>query len=113
MFKGPSPGEPYPPKMQVLTHFLVQVSAFLDLGRWILYLFLQSFCSGVHTLDNVCGIFESVSSGCFGAATSIAPADNTNAAVAAAETTAPAIRWRTRAVMRVEARGKGTLLGNS
>ncbi|KAK1378004.1 hypothetical protein POM88_024748 [Heracleum sosnowskyi] len=31
-FKGPSPGEPSPPRMQVATHFLVQDSAFLDLG---------------------------------------------------------------------------------
>lgn len=95
--------------MQVVTHLLVQVSAFLDLGLWILYLFLQS-CSGVHTLDNVCGMLDSVSSGCDGAATSMAPADNTNA-VAAAAATATAIELP--AVKCVEGREIGAFLGNS
>lgn len=35
-FKGPSPGEPAPPRMHVPTHLIVHDSAFLDLGRWIL-----------------------------------------------------------------------------
>lgn len=33
---GPSPGEPAPPLMHVVTHLTVHDSAFLDLGRWIL-----------------------------------------------------------------------------
>lgn len=40
--RGPSPGEPAPPRMHVPTHFAVHDSAFLDLGRWILAGFLSS-----------------------------------------------------------------------
>lgn len=59
MLSGPSPGDPSPPRMQVLTHLVVQDSAFLDLGRWILG-FLQSFRVG-HSPDSSCGMFDSVS----------------------------------------------------
>lgn len=34
--RGPSPGEPAPPLIQVTTHFIVHDSAFRDLGFWIL-----------------------------------------------------------------------------
>lgn len=111
MLKGPSPDAPRPPRTQVVTHLPVQISAFLDLGLWILYLFLQSFSPGVHTLDNVCGMLDSVSSGCDGAATSMAPADHTKAAAAAAAT-ATAIALP--AVKRVEGREiAGALRGES
>ena len=59
MLRGPSPGEPSPPRMQVVTHLMVQDSAFLDLGRWILA-FLQS-CTDGHSPDSVCGMLDSVS----------------------------------------------------
>lgn len=88
--------------MQVDTHLLVHFSAFLDFGRWILA-FLQSFCSGVHTLDNVCGIFDRVSSGCCGAATSIAPAPTiTENTIAAAAAVVVATLIRRPLVMRAE-----------
>ena len=57
--KGPSPGEPSPPRMQVVTHFIVHDSAFLDFGFCIL-VFLQSL-GNVHSLDNVCGMLDRVS----------------------------------------------------
>lgn len=40
--KGPSPGEPAPPRMHVVTHLPTHFSAFLDFGRWILACFLSS-----------------------------------------------------------------------
>jgi hypothetical protein len=59
---GPSPGEPSPPRIQVVTHLIVHDSAFLDLGRWILA-FLQSLGdTDAHSPpDSVCGMFDRVS----------------------------------------------------
>lgn len=58
MFRGPSPGDPSPPRMQVPTHLIVHDSAFLDFGRWILA-FLQSLgCA--HSPESVCGMLDSV-----------------------------------------------------
>lgn len=60
--RGPSPGEPSPPRIQVVTHLIVHDSAFLDLGRWILA-FLQSLGdTDAHSPpDSVCGMFDRVS----------------------------------------------------
>lgn len=72
MLKGPSPGEPSPPRMQVPTHLMVQDSAFLDLGRWILGL--------VQSLDESCwGMLDSVSASC-GASMAMAEAEAITAA---------------------------------
>ncbi|OMO73895.1 hypothetical protein COLO4_26807 [Corchorus olitorius] len=58
---GPSPGEPSPPLIQVVTHLLVHVSAFLDLGRWILA-FLQSLDDGdAQSPERVSGMLLNVS----------------------------------------------------
>lgn len=60
MLRGPSS-----PRMQVLTHLMVQDSAFLDLGLWILPFFLQSpwpCCDEHCPPDSVCGMFDRVSS---------------------------------------------------
>ena len=59
MLKGPSPGEPSPPLMQVVRHLTVHDSAFLDLGRWILG-FLQSLADA-HSPESVWGMLDSVS----------------------------------------------------
>lgn len=59
ILKGPSPGEPSPPLMQVATHLIVHVSAFLDFGRWILG-FLQSLADE-HSPESVGGMLDSVS----------------------------------------------------
>lgn len=57
--KGPSPGEPSPPLIQVVTHLIVQDSAFLDFGFWI-RAFLQSL-GKMHSPDSVCGMLARVS----------------------------------------------------
>lgn len=57
--KGPSPGEPSPPLMQVVTHLIVHDSAFLDFGFCILA-FLQSL-GNVHSPDKVWGMLDRVS----------------------------------------------------
>ncbi|GMH06671.1 hypothetical protein Nepgr_008511 [Nepenthes gracilis] len=59
-FRGPSPGDPSPPRMQVVTHLMVHASDFLDLGRWILG-FLQS-SAAAHSPDSRGGMFDRVSS---------------------------------------------------
>lgn len=105
ILRGPSPGDPKPPLMQVLTHLTVQVSAFLDLGRWIRG-FLQSSLpeTELHSPDKVCGTLDSVS---LSAPASAATADNTAADAAAATAAVASITLNEQEIQNFD----GVLLG--
>lgn len=88
ILRGPSPGEPTPPLMQVARHLVVHDSAFLDFGRWILG-FLQSL-EDAHSPESVWGMLDRVSESW---GTSAAPAAETIRAAAARKLDA---RWHLR-----------------